>query len=421
MKVQLQYGCGLMEVNVPADEVLVLEPAFVAGLPDEEAAFRSAVRAPIESRPLRELAGANDRLALVVPDVTRPLVTDRLLGWTLGELDHVPAKLITIIIGTGSHRVNTRAELAAMLGAGIQERYRIVNHTAHDPSTMAQAGKSPDGHRILLNREYVEADRRIVLGFIEPHFMAGFSGGYKGIFPALADIDSIMHYHRAAVIGDPRSTWGQLEGNPTQDQVRANGSLLPVDFCVNVTQNRERRITGLFCGEVLAAHRQGCAFARATAMVACDRRFPIVVTTNGGYPLDQNLYQAVKGMSAAAQVAGQGGMILAAAECRDGFPAHGNFRKLLWEHDSPAAILETILAPGFSLYDQWEAQLLARICLQARVGLFSTIPPQEVRRAHLLPVANIEAELQSELCRIGKDAPVAVLPEGPMTIPYLKR
>ncbi len=421
MRVQLQYGSGLMEVNVPAAGVRVVEPAFVPGLPDEEASFREAVRHPFESRPLREVVGSGDRLALVVPDITRPLVTDRLVRWALAEVSHVPADRVTIINGTGSHRINTRAELTAMLGAGVFEAYRVINHTAHDASTMVPAGKSADGRTILLNREYVEADRRVVLGFIEPHFMAGFSGGYKGIFPALADIDSIMHYHRAAVIGDARSTWGRLEGNPTQEQVRAGGSLLPVDFLINVTQNRERRITGLFCGEVLAAHRRGCEFARATAMAACARRYPIVVTTNGGYPLDQNLYQAVKGMSAAAQITDRDGLIVAAAECRDGFPAHGNFRKLLWEHDSPAAILDTILAPGFSLYDQWEAQLLAQICLQARVGLYSTIPEAEVRRAHLRPVADIEAELEAELGRIGKDAPVAVLPEGPMTIPYLKQ
>jgi nickel-dependent lactate racemase len=280
-------------------------------------------------------------------------------------------------------------------------------------------GRSPEGQAVLLNREYVEADRRIVLGFIEPHFMAGFSGGYKGVFPALADIGSIMSYHRASVIGDPRSTWGRLEGNPTQEQIRANGSILPVDFCINVTQNRNRRITGFFCGDVLAAHRQGCEFARATVMAACERTYPIVLTTNGGYPLDQNVYQSVKGMSAAAQIVSEGGLILAAAECRDGFPAHGNFRKLMFDHDSPAAVLRTILTPGFSLYDQWEAQLLAMILLKARVGLHSSIPPGDVRQAHMEPVEDIEAYLQKELQQVGIAAPVAVIPEGPMTIPYL--
>jgi lactate racemase len=407
-------------VEVPSSDVVVLEPKFMPGLEDEEAAFRAAVRSPIEARPMRELVRPHERLALVIPDITRPLATERLLHWTTRELSHVPDGNITVINGTGSHRANTRDELASMVGRELLARFRVVNHSAHDPATLAPAGRTHDGREVLMNREYVEADRRIVMGFIEPHFMAGFSGGYKGVFPALADIDAIMHYHRAAVIGDPRSTWGQLEGNPTQDQVRANGSLLPVDFCINVTQNRERGITGFFCGEVLAAHRRGCAFARATAMAACDRTYPVVLTTNGGYPLDQNLYQSVKGMSAAAQIVRAGGLILAAAECREGFPEHGNFRKLMCTHDSPGAILHTITAPGFSLYDQWEAQMLALILIKARVGLYSTIPPDDARRAHLEPVADVEARLREELRRIGQNAPVAVIPEGPMTIPYLQ-
>jgi lactate racemase len=420
MKVRLQYGTGWLEVEVPARDVTVLEPKYVEGLPDEEGAFLSSVRAPIGSRPLKELVNSGERLAVVIPDITRPLVTERLLGWTLRELAHIPDDRITIINGTGSHRINTDAELVSMLGREIPGRFRVVNHSAHDPSTLKPAGKIPGGRTILMNREYVEADRRIVLGFIEPHFMAGFSGGYKGIFPAVADIDSIMHYHSASIIGDPNSTWGKLEGNPTQQQIRENGSLLPVDFCMNVTQNRKRRITGFFCGEVMAAHLRGCEFARETAMVAVDRSFPIVVTTNGGYPLDQNLYQAVKGISAAAQIVTEGGTILAAAECRDGFPAHGNFRKLLFEHDSPEAILRTILTPGFSVYDQWEAQLLALFQRKARIGLYSTIAREEVRRAHLEPVADPGAFLAAELRRLGDATPVAVIPEGPMTIPYLK-
>jgi nickel-dependent lactate racemase len=249
--------------------------------------------------------------------------------------------------------------------------------------------------------------------------MAGFSGGYKGVFPAIAGIASIIHYHRASVIGDSRSAWGVIEGNPTQEQIRANGSLVPLDFCINVTLNRNRQITRFFCGETLAAHDAGCEYARATAMVACKEPFPIVVTTNSGYPLDQNLYQTVKGMSAAAQIVSDGGLIVTASRCNDGFPEHGNFKKLLFDHDSPQSLLDTILAPRFSMYDQWEAQLLAMICLKARVALYSEIAPDDAQRAYLEPVADITGRVERELQRVGKDAPIAVLPEGPMTIPYL--
>ena len=419
MRVRLEYGTEGIEEEIPSSNITVLTPKFVPGLSDEAAEFRRAVRAPIGSSPLRDSVGASERVAVVIPDITRPLPSDRLLPWLFEELGHVPDGNFTIVNGTGSHRANTEDELVRMLGREVLDRYRVVNHSAHDPSTLAEAGKTADGRTVYFNRNYVEADRRIVLGFIEPHFMAGFSGGYKGIFPALADIDSIMHYHRAAVIGDPRSTWGVLDGNPTQEQIRANGSLLTVDFCLNVTLNRRREITRFFCGDPIAAHEAGCRFARATAMVECKEPFPVVITTNSGYPLDQNLYQAVKGMSAAAQIVDSNGLILAAARCNDGFPAHGNFRKLLLEHASPRAILETILSPGFSLYDQWEAQLLAMILLKARVGLYSEIAEDEVSRAHLEPVQSIAARVAAELERVGPEAPVAVLPEGPMTIPYL--
>lgn len=420
MNIHLQYGKDGLSVALPSDNVTVLAPRFIPGLPDEAAAFQQAAREPINTKPLRELINASDRVAVVIPDITRPLPNDRLLPWLFAELAHVPTENFVIINGTGSHRVNTPEELAGMVGAAVFGKYKIVNHNAHDPETLKFAGKTPDGRSVYYNREYVEADKRIVLGFIEPHFMAGFSGGYKGIFPAVADIDAIMHYHRAEVIGSPRSTWGVLEGNPTQEQIRANGSLLPVDFCLNVTLNRKREITNFFCGEVLAAHEQGCAFSKSTVMIPCAEAFPIVVTTNSGYPLDQNLYQAVKGMSAAAQVVAQDGLIVAASKCNDGFPAHGNFKTLLFDHNSPQAILDTILAPGFSMYDQWEAQLLAMIRLKARVGLYSDIPADEVHRAHLEPVSDIAGFVAEELARIGNDAPIAVLPEGPMTIPYLR-
>jgi len=210
-----------------------------------------------------------------------------------------------------------------------------------------------------------------------------------------------------------------LRGNPTQAYVRACGGLLPADFLVNVTLDAEARITGFFCGDPIAAHEAGCAWVRERAMVACPRRFPVVVTTNNGYPLDQNLYQAVKGMSAAAQIVEPGGLIVQAAECRDGFPAHGNFRRLLFEHDGPESFLRALAAPGFCVFDQWEAQMLARVLARARVALHSRLDEGEVRRAWLEPVADVGERVAEELRRLGPGAPCAVLPEGFAAVPYL--
>jgi len=265
----------------------------------------------------------------------------------------------------------------------------------------------------------VGADKRVVLGFVEPHFFAGFSGGYKGVFPGVTDIDSIMHYHRAAVIGDENSTWGLLKDNPTQEMIRRYGSLLPVDFCINVALNHRHEITHFFCGETLQAHEQGCSYVKEAAMTACRHRFPIVITSNSGYPLDQNLYQSVKGMSAASQIVSKDGLIIMAARCHDGFPAHGNFTRLLYDAPSPEKLLETIMAPGFRMHDQWQAQKLALILKRARVALYSEIPPGEVQRAHLEPIIDLNAYIEEQLQQNGTDTPVAVMPEGPMTIPYL--
>ncbi len=420
MKTQLQYGTGDLDVEIPSRNVTVLAPKHTPGLPDEAAAFKEAVRKPIGGGPLAGSVGASETVAVVIPDITRALPRERLLPWLFEKLSHVPPGNVTIINGTGSHRANTEEELAAMVGPEVYDRYRIINHDAHDPSTLAFAGESLTGRDVYMNREYVEADRRIVMGFVEPHFMAGFSGGYKGIFPAVADIDSIMDYHRASVIGHARSTWGVLEDNPTQDQIQSNGALLPVDFCINVTLNRTREITGFYCGEVLAAHATGCEASKAQAMVACEHDYPIVVTTGGGYPLDQNLYQAVKGMSAAEQIVSEGGLIITAARCNDGFPDHGNFRKMLLEYDSPEAMLEAINSPGFSTYDQWQVQLFAGLLQRATIALHSDITPEAVRSVHLEPVEDIPARISEELEKIGQDAPIAILPEGPMTVPYLE-
>ncbi len=419
MNVKLPFGKTSVDLDLSKINASVLEPKFVVGVKDEKAAFLESCQSPIGSDPLTEMIDPEDRVAILIPDATRPFPSHRVLPWLMEALSYVPKENVVIINGTGSHRGNTPDELIAMVGHEIYNNYRVVNHSAHEPEGLSHVGKSKFGYDVYQNSDYVSADKRILTGFIEPHFMAGFSGGYKAAFPGVTDIEAIMKYHSAMVVGDPLSSWGNLENNPTQEHVRAGGELLGADFLVNVTLNRDRVITRFFCGDVIEAHEAGCAYVKESAMIGCERAFPIVITSNNGYPLDQNLYQAVKGMSAAAQIVEEGGLILLAAECSDGFPDHGNYRKLLFDYPSPDALLDAIRQPGFAVFDQWQVQLQALICRKARVGILSKLDGTDVRKAHLIPVDSLQEALEEELEKIGREAPVAILPEGPVSVPYL--
>jgi nickel-dependent lactate racemase len=419
MQVNLQYGTEGIDINIPFSDVRIFRPKSIPGLADEQSEFRQACRSPIESNSLKNLIHPGDKVAVVIPDGTRAIPSDRLLPWLFEELDYLPPKNFTIILGTGTHRPNTPQEINQIVGAEIAAGYKVINHDAYDDSTLADTGFINElGTPLKMNKAYVQADKRILLGFIEPHFMAGFSGGYKAVFPGVTDIASILDYHRAEIIAHPRSVWGLLDDNPTQDRIRKSGGFLPVDFLINVTLNERREITGFYCGSVLPAHTRGCAFVKETAMTPVNEPFPLVITTNSGFPLDQNLYQSVKGMVAAAEIVTQGGQILLAAECRDGLPVHGNFAQLVYEHDSPQAMLDTVHQPGFRLLDQWQIQKLAQVQLKAKVAVYSLIPAGQIQRASLEPVTDINIYLQDLRRKLG-DVPVAVLPEGPLTIPYL--
>ncbi len=418
MKVALAYGRGRLTIDVP-DHAVVIAPQELPGLADERAAFDAAVRAPIGTAPLRDLARASDTVAIVIADITRPSPSERLVPWIMAELAHVPRENIVIVNGTGSHRANTRAELIQMLGAEVVETVRIVNHNAFDEATLTHLGRTSYGGDIWMNNDYLHADVRIVTGFVEPHFFAGFSGGPKGVVPGVVGIKTIMHLHNAEMIGDPRSTWAQLAGNPVQGEIREAVALAPPHFIVNVAINPRREITALWAGHYIEAYEIGCRFVVEHATHAVEEPFDVVISTNSGYPLDQNLYQTVKGMSAAARIVRPGGAIIAVSECSDGLPEHGNFKQLLQMRQTPQELLTMIETPGFELYDQWEAQSQAIVQRKAEVYLYSSLDPAAVRAAMLEPTSDITATLARLLDRYGAHARVAVLPEGPQTVPYL--
>lgn len=420
MHVDIPYGRGTQSLDLSGLNVTAVSDLGAEPLADERAAFAEAVRQPIGCAPLQSCVRRGERIAVVVPDITRAFPAKRLLPWLIEELPAIHKQDITIIIGTGTHRVNTDGEVRSMLGDQIVSDVRVVNHSAFDQTNLEDVGVAPRGYPVKFHKSYVEADRRILLGFIEPHFVAGFSGGYKAIFPGIADIDAIGRYHDAETIAHERSTWGILEGNPTQKQVREAGVLAPADFLINLTLDHQQRITGFFCGNPVEAHSLGCDFVRRTAMASVSHRFPIVITSNGGYPLDQNLYQSVKGMSAAAQIAEPNALIVVYAECIDGFPDHGSFRTELYKSTSPQGILDEIMKRTSTMRDQWQVQLLAKILVNHRVALYSSLAPNDVERAHLTPVDDVEAMIRAEVAREGPDTAIAVMPHGPYVIPYVK-
>jgi nickel-dependent lactate racemase len=338
----------------------------------------------------------------------------------LAEMPGTRPEDITIFIATGTHRANTDAELERMLGRDILSRYRVLNHDSRDAAALAFVGRTSTGVPVFLNREFLQADVRLTTGFVEPHFFAGFSGGPKMVAPGLAGLETVMTLHDASRIGHPNATWGVIEGNPVHDDVREIARMVGVHFALDVTLNREQKITAAFAGDILEQHRAACAYAKETAMRAVPSPFDVVLTTNSGYPLDQNLYQAVKGMSAAAKIVKRGGTIVCAAECRDGLPNHGSYGAVLASQPSPEALLAMINAPGYSVPDQWQVQVQAQIQLKARVLVKTDgLRPDEVRAAHFTPTDDVASAVRDALDRAGGAASLCVLPQGPQTIPYL--
>jgi nickel-dependent lactate racemase len=417
MRIRLAYGAGGLEVELPDERTTVVEPAYQPGAADEAAVLRAALVSPVAGPPLRELVAPGQTVAISICDGTRAQPRDRMLPAVLDQLEGiVPDADVTVLVATGTHRGNTEAEIRAMLGDATADRVRVVNHDARDRDSLVFLGEHGRGVPVWLNRRWIEADVRITTGFVEPHFFAGFSGGPKLVAPGLAGLDTVLVLHDAERIGDPRATWGVLEDNPVHADIRAAAAAAPPHFSFDVILNREQRVIAAFAGELTAMHAAACAAARELAMRPVAAPFDVVVTSNSGYPLDQNLYQAVKGMSAAAKVVKPGGLIVCAAECRDGFPGHGSYRDLLRAHGSPREFLRAIAQSDHVTPDQWQVQIQANIQDHARVVMHTEhLSDDELRAVHLAQTRDIAATVAAE----GPWATVCVLPEGPQTIAYL--
>lgn len=415
MRVDLAYGDGTLPVDLEVDAD-VIEPRDAPSVPNPDRALRQALRLPIASPPLADLVQSNSSIVIVISDSTRPAPNRQMLEAILAALGDDAAKRMHVLVATGLHRPTRNDELDRMLGRDLRRRLRVTNHDAHDKSRLREIGQTSSGRPVLINRQYLDADVRITLGLIEPHFFAGFSGGAKLILPGVAGEASILRNHDAEMIGHPNARWGTLAGNPIHREQREAARMAGCEFSVNVTIAGNGAITGIFAGELEAVHDAGCAAALQAAMQPVDEAYDVVITTNGGHPLDLNLYQAVKGMDAAAQIVRPGGHIVMAAECREG-AGHGDFVHILREHKTPSAMIQSIREARHVRGDQWQNQIFGRVLDSATVHLRADgLTDDEIRAAHCVPCPDI-ARRTRELT--GPSNRTCVLPRGPFTIPYI--
>ena len=418
MTVNLAYGSGHLTIELPDDRATIIEPTHINGLADEKGAVLNALQNPIGSQSLLEQISPDTKICIAFTDLTRATPNERIIPWLLEYLGG-PNENITLINQLGTHRPNTKKELEALLTPEVVSNFRVLNHEPENSEALVQVGTTADGTPALLNRHIVEADLRIITGFIEPHFFAGFSGGVKGIMPGCAGLETVMSNHGAKNIGNPRATFGVTEGNPLWEELRDIALKAGPSFLLNVTLNEQRDITNVFAGDILQAHQTGCTFVKKSAMQRVEQPFDIVVTTNSGYPLDLNLYQGVKGMSAGARVLKEGGTLILAAECREGVPGGSPLDELLRSAESIEEVLTMLSTPGFVRPEQWQAQIQALVQRKAEVLVHSLLDEKTIAACHLKPCLDISAEVASRLNLIGDKARVAVLPQGPLTIPYL--
>lgn len=417
MEVEFAYGTDGLRVDLPEERTTVIVPAHAPPAPNERAAIVRALREPVSGPPLRQRVSPGQTVAIAVCDGTRAQPRRLVVPAVLDELEGiVRLEDVVILVATGTHRANSYAELVDMLGQEIVGAVRVVNHDASDSSTLAWAGRLGRDVPVWLNAEWLAADVRITTGFVEPHFFAGFSGGPKMVAPGLAGLETTLTLHDASRIGDPKARWGITEGNPVHDDIRAIAAATGVTFAVDVVLGDRNGVVAAFGGDLLPMHAAACEAARAIAMRAVDRPFDVVVTSNAGFPLDQNLYQAVKGMSAAAQVVVPGGTIVCVAECRDGFPEHGSYRSQLTSASSVQSLLESIVSRERPVADQWQIQVQASIMSKARVVVSTGyLSDAELTQAHLEQTHDVARTVAES----GPQARICALPKGPMTVPYL--
>lgn len=398
----------------------MLDPRDMRGVRDPCAALRASMLDPMGSKSLLDLAEGSRNPCIIVSDSTRPTPSRLITEAALDVLNKagVPDERVRVAVATGLHRPCTDAELLEMMGAALLKRVKIVNHSARDRGSVDHLGDTTLGTPVWVNREVLDSDLVIGDGYIEPHFFAGYTGGGKNILPGVSGLETIKANHGAEMIDHPKARAGVLDGNPIYMDIVEGARMTGYHLSVNVTLNSMKKVSGVFTGDFEEAHLEGCSFLEGYVGVKTEPA-DIVVTTNGGYPLDRNLYQAVKGMTVGEACVKEGGVIVVASECRDGV-GHPEFRRLVEESRSPREILETVRSPGFFMIDQWQAQTLARVLQRAQViCVTGGVEADEVRKMHLTPARSLDDAMKKALDAVGRDPEISIIPGGPSTIPLL--
>ena len=416
-ELQFPYGREKLNLELPADRLngtLFSSAHEYETNKSESEIVKEAMANPIASSKLKELAKGKDKIVIISSDHTRPVPSHITMPILLDEIESVNSEAeITILVATGFHRASTEEELRDKYGDRIVDDINIEMHDSRDESQMVNLGKLPSGGDMLLNKTAVNADLLIAEGFIEPHFFAGFSGGRKSVLPGVASKTTVLANHCSEFIDHPRARTGMLEGNPMHEDMLYAAKKAGLAFILNVVINEDKNVINAFAGHREKAHLKGTEFVSELAGVK-SKPADIVITTNGGYPLDQNIYQSVKGMTAAEATCKEGGVIIIAAECSDG---HGGeeFYKTFKEAKKVEDIMEDILARGRkeTIPDQWESQILARILLKFEVIMVTDAPEEMVEDMHMHWASDLESALSlAEGLLDDEEASITAIPDG---------
>lgn len=425
MQIQLRYGKDGLVVEVPDENLAhLLRLNHLPILEDASAATRQALAEPIGTQPLAELARNRRDACIVVSDLTRPVPNGLLLPPILEALESagLPPERITVLIATGLHRGNTPEEFAAMgLEAALARGVRVENHEARNRDSHEYLGQTSLDLPVWVDRRYVEADLRILTGLVEPHLMAGYSGGRKAICPGLCAVETVLRWHSPQMLEAPEACAGNLRNNQVHAQALEIARLAGgADMIVNVTLDEKRNVTGVFAGELEAAHLAAMEVAERQTKVVLEEPVDIVLTTAAGYPLDLTFYQGVKGMIGAAPIVKQGGTILIAQENAEGIGGP-EYTELMLGMDSPQEYLQRAFRGEVCCIDQWQVQMQERVLRKAELMQYCTgLDRATLEKLFVKPVSSVEEGLKEALARHGSQARIAVIPEGPYVLACLR-